>query len=261
MTRKSWFLLVCALVVLSIVSGCGTSSAPTPTKAAATVAPPVVTVVITATLPPPTATQPVPTITPIPTIALTTTVAANTPVAVKPTNTAGAPRPTATRRPNTPTTVAVAATATPLPNKYPGPRLIGPVYDPGLGRLDERHNPGDTLVFQWMAVGPLGPNECYVLRVDFTPGQGDAFLICDSSLTQAAPGATVQFTLYKPTQAGPNYAGLLSPESGDATVKWYVQVAKDQGKGTGPSDPSGVRHNVIFLSPRSSVYQFPLKAQ
>ncbi len=257
MTQKTWFLLVCALIVLSIVVGCGTSNPPTPTKAVATVAPAVVTVVITATLPPPTATQAVPTITPIPTLAITTTVPVSTPIAAKPTNTRG---PTATRRPATATPVAkAAATATPLPNKYGPPRLIGPVNDPGLGRRDERHNPADTLVFQWMATGPLGENECYVVRVDMSPGQGDSFLLCDTSITQLSPGATAQFTLYRPGQAGPNYAGLLPADAGDTTVNWSVQVAKDLGPGTGPATPDGVRHNVAPLSPKSSVYQFPLK--
>ncbi|HEX9076890.1 MAG TPA: hypothetical protein VF932_13995 [Anaerolineae bacterium] len=259
MTQKPWFLLVCALIVLSFVVGCGTSSPATPTKAAATVAPAVVTVIITATLPPPTATAPVPTITPIPTLAITTTVPVTT--SVKPTNTPGAPRPTATRRPATATPVPAVVPPSPVPLKYAAPRLIGPVNDPGLGRRDERHNPADTLIFQWMATGPLGENECYSVRVDMNPGQGDAFLTCDSSVTQLTPGSIAQFTLYRPGQAGPNYAGLLPPEVGDTAVSWSVQVVKDLGKGTGPSAPDGVRHNVAPLSPKSSTFQFPLKGQ
>jgi hypothetical protein len=150
----------------------------------------------------------------------------------------------------------------PLPLRYPAPRLIGPVNDPGLGRRDERHNPADTLVFQWQSVGALGGNECYALRVDLSPGQGDSFLQCDAGLaTQLVQGATAQFTLYRPGQAGPNYAGLLPPEASDTTVSWSVQVVKDLGKGTGPASPDGTRHNVAPLSPKSSVYQFPLKAQ
>lgn len=260
MTRKTWFLIVSAFVVLSLIVGCGTSTPATPTKAAATVAPAVVTVVITATLPPPTATVSVPTITPIPTLAITTTVPVTT--SVKPTNTPGAPKPTATRRPATATPVPQSVAPSPLPLKYAAPRLIGPVNDPGLGRRDERHYPADTLVFQWLSVGALGANECYALRVDLSPGQGDSFLQCDAGqATQLAQGATAQFTLYRPGQAGPNYASLLPVDVGDTTVSWSIQVVKDLGKGTGPASPDGVRHNIAPLSPKSSVFQFPLKGQ
>ncbi len=250
MTRKTWLLLVLAIVLLALV-GCGSAPA-TPTKPAPTQPPAVVTVVITVTPPPATATS-APTLTPIPTVAATAPVTAT----VKPTATAGAPRPTSTR---TRTPVAVAPTSTTAPNKYAAPKIVGPIFDEALGRKDERHYPGDALIFQWQSVGALGANECYMIRVDMNPGQGDAFLQCDAGqATQLGAGGTAQFTLYQPNRGGPNYSSLLPTNVGDTTVNWYVQVVHDDGKGNGPTDPGGVRHAVTPLGPKSNTVMFLLK--
>lgn len=262
MIHKTWLLHVLALVPILAVVGCGTTAPPTPTRGAPTqpVTPVQITVVITATPPPPTATVSQPTITPIPTLAITATVPVATPVPPKPTNTPVTPRPAVTR---TPTKAAPVATTAPtaVPLKYAAPRIIGPVFDEGLGRKDERHYPADVLKFEWQSVGPLQGNECYLIRVDMVPGQGDAFLQCDPSSTgtQAPLGATASFILNKPNQAGPNYAALLPTSAGETNVNWYVQVVRDNGKGTGAQTGDGVRHNTVPLSPKSNTVMFLLK--
>ncbi|MBI4785863.1 MAG: hypothetical protein HY782_02315 [Chloroflexi bacterium] len=257
MIHKTSFQFVCALVIVIAVVGCGTSPTPAPTKAAATEAPKVITVVITQTPLPRTATPAQPSITPIPTLVLTATVPVATPI-VKAT-TASTPRPAASR---TPTRPAATAMPTAIPLKYAAPRLIGPVFDVDSGRRDERHYPADVLKFEWQSVGTLGEGECYLVHVEMIPGQGDSFLQCDPRLaTQVGAGAMASFTLNKPTQVGPNYSALIPTQVGDTTVHWYVQVVKDLGKGPGASAPDGVRHTVAPLSPKSSTFQFPLKGQ
>ncbi len=254
MFRKSWFCLICALVIVSFaLVGCGSNAPATPTtKAVPTQAPVVVTVVITVTPVPATATSAA-TLTPIPTLAATVPASPT----VKATTVSGPPKPTATKKPTTP---AVTPTNTAVPLKYAAPKLVGPIYDLALGRKDERHYPGDALIFQWQSVGNLGPSECYMIRVDMNPGQGDAFLQCDpAKATQLTAGATAQFMLNQPNRGGPNYSSLLPTTVGDTTVNWYVQVVRDDGKGNGPTDPSGGRHAVTPLSPKSNTAMFLLK--
>jgi hypothetical protein len=239
------------LILLSIV-GCGSSATPTP---APTVAPQVITVVVTATLPPATETSAAPTITPLPTVNTTETQAAAT--LAKPTTAPVTAKPAATKKPAPP---PATATPTPLPLTLPAPVLIGPNFNPDQGQKDERHFPADDLIFEWQSIGPLSANVCYMIRVDFAPGAGDSFLQCDPTWTQKAQAQTVQFILYRPNRAGPTYGGLLPNPPGDLTVKWSVTVVADQGPGTGPVDPrNGVRHKVEPLSPKSDTDQFPFK--
>jgi hypothetical protein len=257
MKTKTALLIATSLVVLVTVVGCGTSATPTP---AATQAPVQITVIVTATPPPATATSTAPTITPLPTIGVSETVQTAT-TAVKPTNTPGAPKPTATKKPVAP---AATATQTSLPLTLPAPVLIGPNFNPDQGRKDERHSPADALTFEWQSISPLSANVCYMIRVDFVPtnGQtagGDAFLQCDPNETTKAQSQTVRFTMYKPGSSGLNYAGLLPNPPTDLWVKWYVTVVADQGAGAGPQDSSGTRHKVAPLSPKSNTFQFLLK--
>ncbi len=250
MMRKTLPAILVGIALLGLVVGCGSSATPTP---APTLAPVQITVIVTATPPPATDTPSAPTITPLPTIGVTTTVPA-APTS-KPTT---APKPAATKKPAVP---VATATATAAPLTRNAPVLIGPDYDPGIGRKDERHTPADALIFQWQSIGPLGPNECYMIRVDFVPGAGDSFLQCDPQWTQKAAAQTTQFILYQPGRGGPNYSGLLPNPPTDLTVKWYVTVVRDLGAGVGPVDPvTGTRHKVVPESPASSVFQFLLKA-
>ncbi len=252
MFRKNWIWLVFALVVSFALVGCGSAPA-TPTKTAPTAAPVVVTVVITVTPAPATATS-----APTQTLAPTVSVATATPTpTVKATAAVAKAAATATKKP---TTAPVAPTNTAVALKYPAPTLLHPIYDLGLGVRDERHYPGDALIFQWQSVGPLSGNECYLIRVDMNPGQGDSFLQCDAGqATQLGVGALAQFVLYQPNRGGPNYSSLLPTTVGDTTVNWYVQLVRDNGKGNGPSDASGVRHAVTPLSPKSNTVMFFLK--
>ncbi len=115
------------------------------------------------------------------------------------------------------------------------------------------------MVFQWQAVGPLGQNECYVVRLDVNPGGGDSFLQCDPSATGAGATKVVNYVLQRPGFTGPNYSGLLAKDASQATVSWYVQVVRDDGTAaTGAYAVDGSRHKVTPLSPRSTVFQFPL---
>ncbi len=175
---------------------------------------------------------------------------------------AGTPKPAATKKP---VVAAPTATATALPLTLPAPKLVGPNFDPNTGQKDERHSPSDALIFEWQSISPLGPNVCYMIRVDLIPtnsqsGTGDAFLQCDPNETQKAQAQTVRFTLSQPNHSGVNYSGLLPNPPTDLWVKWYVTVVADQGAGAGPFDPiSGIRHKVMPLSPKSDTYQFLLK--
>jgi hypothetical protein len=257
MFRANIFLLFGAAVAILTITGCGTSATPTPS---ATQVPVVITVIVTATPLPPTATSAAPTITPLPTVGVTETVQAAT-TSTKPTNTPGAPKPTATK---SPAVAAKTATQTALPLTLPAPVLNGPNFNPDQGRKDERHSPSDALTFEWQSISPLGQNVCYMIRVDFVPtneqpGAGDAFLQCDPTETTKAQAQIVRFTMYRPGSSGLNYAGLLPNPPTDLWVKWYVTVVADQGAGAGPQDPSGTRHKVAPLSPKSDTFQFLLK--
>ena len=252
MIQKTLSLLVCALFVLIAGVGCGTSPTPAPTKAAATEAPRVITVVITQTPLPPTATPAQPTITLIPTLALTASVPVATPVVKATTaSTPSTPRPAATR---TPTKAAVVATAAPtaVPVKFGAPTLSSPIFDLGKGVKDERHFPSDALVFRWTSVGALGTDECYLVAVEFSPGTGDKFIARCGDQTPAQ--AAVQFTLNQPNRASPNYSSLLPWPVSDTTVSWTVTVVKNLGL-----QADKVHSNTAPLSPASSQAQFPLK--
>ncbi len=267
MIHKTWSLLVLALAITVsiVVNGCGSSPTPTrpaPTQPPAQQPPQVITVIVTPTQLPPTATVALPTITPIPTLAVATVAPVATTAAVKPTAAPAATKagPTATRRPTTPAAPVPAATNTVVvANKYGAPVPIRPIYDQSRGQTDERHYPADTLQFVWQSVGSLQGNECYQIRVDMVPGQGDTFLQCDQSATQVGVGSPASFTLNKPNQAGPNYSALLPLSAGECNVNWNVQVVRDNGKGTGASDPSGQRHSTTPLSPKSPTVSFLLK--
>ena len=239
------------VIVLSVV-GCGTAATPTH---APTLAPQVITVVVTATPPPATDTPAVPSITPLPTVVVTQTQATAT--LAKATSEPVSTKPAATKKPAPP---PATATPSPIPLTLPAPVLIGPNFNPDQGRKDERHFPADALIFEWQSIGPLSENVCYMIRVDFVPGAGDSFLQCDPQWTQKASAQTVQFILYQPNHTGPTYGGLLPYPPGDLTVKWSVTVVAVQGQGTGPMDPrNGVRYKVLPLSPKSDTYQFPFK--
>jgi len=242
MKQKIISLALVTLIVLLVV-GCGASPTPTP---ALTQPPQIITVVVTATPPPATAApaQPTPTLT----VATTTTAT----VALQPTQAPVTPKPSATKKPTVP---APTVTPTPVPLTRSAPKLIGPNFNPDLGRKDERHSPSDALVFEWESIGPLGPNECYMIRVDFEPGAGDSFLQCDPSETQKAQSQTTRFTLNQPTHGGPNYSGLLPDPPNDLTVKWSVTIVRDDGVG-----PDGVHHKTTPLSPKSDTFQFLLKS-
>lgn len=251
MFRKSWFWLVCALIVLFVLVGCGSAPATTPTKPAATATALVVTVVITVTPPPATATVP-PTLTPIPTVA-----APGSPTAApKATTVPGTPKATATKKPTT-AAVVPTNTAVPVPIKYPPVTLLGPIFDPN-GRKDQVVV-GNEIVYQWGSVGGLGANECYLLRADFNPGAGDNFILCDPSYTQVAQSQIVKFIMVRPGYTGVSYSGLLAQDASSTTVSWYVMIVRDDGVGTpGAYAPDGSRHKFTPLSPKSNTAQFPL---
>ncbi|MCL5951511.1 MAG: hypothetical protein M1132_07295 [Chloroflexi bacterium] len=247
MLSKSLYVLTVLVLAVAMV-GCGGSTA-TPTKSAPLPAPTQVIVVVTATLPPATATTSA-TATLMPTTAVTPTLE-TTPV--KPTNTPGKPRPTATKKAPT----ATPTQTVPAANKYPAPKLISPMYVQG-GPKDERHFPGDALIFQWASVGGLQGDECYQLSVNFVPGGGDSFLV--DCADQTPPPKPVSFTLNKPSGPGPNYSSYLPYPISDVTVNWTVTVVKDAGKAsTGAQASDGTRHKTIPLSPTSARAQFPLK--
>ena len=141
MFRVNRFLLFGVAVTILTITGCGSAATPTP---AATQTAVQITVIVTATPPPATATSAAPTITPLPTIGVSETVQAAT-TAVKPTNTPGAPKPAATKKPVAP---AATATQTALPLTLPAPVLIRPNFNPDTGQKDERHSPSDALIFE-----------------------------------------------------------------------------------------------------------------
>lgn len=257
LNRFSIPILGIALTVSVALIGCGTAPRPTP---ALTSTPVVITVVVTATPPVTAAVEASPVVTSTVTLSGTQTLLARA------TNTPGTPR--ATRRPTTPTPVPTA-TATPYPLKYSqAVKLIGPVFEgnnPGE-RRDEAHYPTDALVFEWLSNGPLGGGECYQVRVDIKSNAdgsvvGDSFIQCDPQETQKGGAQTVRFILNKPSGPGPTYATLIPRGGGDLTVSWSVTIVRDEGPtpSGGAYAADGSRHKVIPISPRSSIYSFPLK--
>jgi hypothetical protein len=249
MFRRNGALFALAAIMALVLAGCG---AATPTRLLPTQPPQVITVIITATPPPETATSAAPSITPLPTVNVTTTVQAAVTEA-KPT-VAGATKPAvvATKKPTAP--LATTATNTSGPLTLPAPVLVSPNFNPEQGRKDERHSPSDALVFEWQSINPLSVGVCYQVRVDFTPGAGDTFLQCDPNESQKARALTVRFTLNQPRYPSPNYGSLLPNPPNDLTVKWFVTVVRDDGVG-----PDGMHHKTTPLSPKSETFQFLLK--
>ena len=253
---KKQILLFSTVLILGLaLVGCGSAATPVPQP---TPPPVVITVVITATPLPVTATPIPPTITPLPTVGSTTAAQASS------SSTASSSRPaaTATRRATVVTPVGVVPpTFTPVPNKYGAPELIGPVFDESIGRKDSRSTSED-IVFNWRSVQPLGQNECYVIRVEVTPGQGENFLMCDSNETQKGSGVEIRWVLWRPTHGSPNFSSLMPANLSSQSMSWSVYVVHDDGPGGTPSTGAfyaadGLRHKVTPLGPRSRTYTFP----
>lgn len=270
---KGYFGSFLATILLIVIAGCGTAPRPTPV---ATIAPVIITQIVTATPPPVTDTPAPPagsgaTLTAA--AAITTT---QTSVALaRPTNTTAPARSsTPTRRPvtATPTKVVTAApTGIPSIAKYKDAvNLRSPIYagnDPGDQR-DVRQAPSDALVFEWQSNQALGTGECYLIRVDLKSNadgstRGDAFMQCDSTQTQKQPAQTVQFILNKPNfTPGPTYAGLIPSGGGDISVTWNVTIVRDDGPASSGGSyfaVDGSRHNITLLGPVSKTVYFILK--
>ena len=268
--KLNYLLASVTLIVLLTTLGCGTAPRPTP---APTLAPVVITQIVTAT-------PPLVTDTPAPPVAATTTLTTTSAITTTPTtiaqarpsNTTARPVATATRRPNTATpTKAGTAAPTGIPSiaKYKDPvKLVGPNYEGNNAgdRRDERHY-GDALVFEWFSNGGLGEGECYLVHIEVKSNAGggtvgDSFMQCDNAETSKASAQTARFILNKPTGAGPTYAALIPGGGGDLSVFWSVIVARNDGQAESggfyfPVD--GTRHKVTFLSPGSTTFYFPLK--
>ena len=251
MFSNKWLALSLVAIIALLIVGCGTSPTATP---APTQPPQVVTVVITATPPPPTATPPQPSLTPIPTVALTATVPAAvspTTVALKPTNTPGAPKPAATK---TATKVAVTATATALAMKFGSPVINKPVWTEN--EKDEVKFYGGAIVFDWQSVGGLNGDECYLVQVRteaVNPGpapQSDYWLVKCGDQTGLAQ--SVKFTLESPNRVGsaPNYSSLILDTS-QMWAHWTLSVVKNLGQ----CDPAYSFHcKYAPISPASTNY-------
>lgn len=272
--KLNFLMAFIALVVVLTAISCGTAPRPTSVP---TLAPQIITVVVTAT--PPAGTD-----TPAPTVATTTTLTTTTAITAttttiaqaRATNTTAPVRAgsTATRRPNTATpTKAGTAAPTPIPSlaKYSVPvNLIRPIYtgnDPGDQR-DVRQYGADALVFEWQSNQALGTGECYLIHVDMKSQadgstRGDAFLQCDSTQTQKPNAQVAQFILNKPNfTPGPTYAGLAPSGGGDVNVMWNVAIARDDGPASSGGyyhAQDGSRHNITLLSPTSKTVYFILK--
>jgi hypothetical protein len=246
MFRRNGALFALAAITALVIAGCGSATpVPLPTQP-----PQVITVIITATPLPETATSAAPSITPLPTVNVTTTVQAAVTEA-KPTVAGATKAPAPTKKPAPP---AASATPSPLPLTLSAPVLIRPNFNPDIGQKDEQHFPSDALVFEWQSINPLSVGVCYQVRVDFTPGAGDTFLQCDPNESQKARALTVRFTLNQPRYPSPNYGSLLPNPPNDLTVKWFVTVVRDDGVG-----PDGMHHKTTPLSPKSDTFQFLLK--
>ncbi len=228
---------------------------PTPTEN-------VVVVVLTATTQPTLAPAPTetgePTITPLATF---TPLGLNSPTAT--------PRPTATAAPaktsataNTPRAVKSATTAPPAArptaiasqNKFPAPTAISPTEG-------DSFRDGSDIQFYFGAVGPLGPNECYLFYVEMmnpnaTSGgiAGDEFLDNAHCGDQSVPGARLKYVLFRSKYTNaPNYGtieaqAVAAAQTDLLKVRWFVRVVQNSGS-------DGVHHNVTFLSPPSATLE------
>lgn len=227
MDMKKQIVLILALAIVAVfVISCG--SAPTATPAP-TQPPLVITVVITPTPLPPTATPSQPTLTPIPTVAVTSTIPAVLPTA---TRVAAATKPPVVR---TATKPAIAPTATALPLKFAATGLIEPLWQPPWNETqrDEVKFPGSAMIFKWRAAGGLGGDECYLLSATSTPinanlpPHSDSFLVhCGDQTQRDYP---VSFVLLQPNKGGPNYSSLMMDAS-EMWITWTVTVVKNLGQ-------------------------------
>jgi hypothetical protein len=227
MNKKTYMLIVLAVLVTSVV-GCGTATTPT---LAPSQPPQVITVIITATPPPATATSSAPTVTPMPTLPLTSTVAAATPTQ------AVAKATTAPRTPTrTPTKPGVPPTATALPIRFGAPNLTRPIWTDN--HKDQATFPGGAIVLDWQSVGGLGGDECYLVQITtepVNPGPGidsnrsDYWLVWCGD--QTATGVSVKFTLESPNRVGaaPNYSSITL-NTDQMWANWSVTVVKNQGQ-------------------------------
>ena len=227
MSINKLFLLSIAAIIALLIIGCGTSPTPTP---AASPTSQVITVVITATQPPPTATPAQPTMTSIPTVALTVTTPVTTPVVIAQATKAPVttPKPAATKAP---TKIVATTTATALPMKFGTPTLTSPIWS----NKDERRFEADDLIFRWRPVGGLQGDECYLLNVSseaVNPGPGigtgaDYFVVnCGNG--SGPTDRDVQFTLFSPKRGGPSYASIELHT--DMWVHWSITVVKNLGQ-------------------------------
>lgn len=247
--KKQIRLLIALVLVAVFLIGCG--SAPTPTPAP-TQPPLIITVVITPTPLPPTATPPQPPLTPIPTLPLTSTVPTTVP-ATKPV--VVATKPPVVR---TPTKPAVAPTATALPLRFAAPGLIEPLWQPPWNETqkDEVKFPGSAMVFKWRAVGGLGSDECYLLSVSSEPvnanlpPRADNFLAHCGDQTRA--DHSIQFVLFQPGKGGPSYSSLMMDTS-EMWVSWTITVVKNLGQcvdqyhcKSAPLSPASYRGKFLF---------------
>ena len=229
MKSKIKMLIVIGLLA-AFVAGCGAATTPTPKP---TQSPQISSVVVTATLQPPTATAAAPTVTPMPTVPLTSTVTSATPTqAVAKVAT---PRPAATR---TPTKRAATPTATKVAMKFGTPILLEPIWTDD--RHDERKQPSGALTFKWKGQTGMAGDECYLVTVTFSgwdPSVGpaqtqDSFLWGCNGETSIHPldgSEDPPLTLYQPNQGAPTYASLAIPGD-NIRVSWTVTLVKNLGQ-------------------------------
>jgi hypothetical protein len=238
--------------VFFFASGCQAQPKPTP---APTPTENVVVVVVTSTAQPtlaPTETLE-PTITPLATF---TPIGLNSPTPTQ--RATRTPAPVKTTAPNTPTPASsvtpVPATATETPDKYPAPIAISPTTgDANSDRAD--------IQFKYLAVGPLGGSDCYLLHVQMmsasgnAPPAGDDFLDASSCGNQNPPGARLTFVLKRPRLGSPTFGGIeqLAQNLGAVApyrLQWYVRVVQNNGLSA-----DGVHYNTAPLSPNSSTLE------
>jgi hypothetical protein len=252
MKNQLVFLSIAILVlVFAVACGASPTAVPQPTQP-----PQVVTVVITATPPPATATPAQPTLTPVPTVAITATVAGPTSA---PTKAAVATKPPVVAS-RTPTKPAVAPTATALPIKYAAPNLLYPLWQPSFNtsQQDEVRYPGSAMVLKWKSVGALYDPECYRIDLLSEPinapvsPQSDYFVKCTGN--DVGLDADVTYTLNRPNQPGPNYSSLILNNASDMWVTWTVTVVRNLGSCT-----EAFHCKTAPLSPPSTKGKFLLK--
>jgi hypothetical protein len=214
---------------------------------------PVVVVVVTATSQPtlPPTNTPEATITPIPTLTAQATQTVTQTAAAKPTVAPTKATVIATKAP-TPSE-PTNPPSPPVPTDFAAPQVIAPE---GKAFRD-----GDTVRFDFTAVGPLAPDQCY--RVDMTLGNpngpggvGDYWVgLCGN---QSAPGSVLRFDV-KPGRFRdePNYGTLIIsaddpnniPPTPYYVMNWYVTVVRM----IDATDP--VHPKVEALSPASASLQ------